>query len=569
MKSPQDTKPRRTAIVVLGMHRSGTSALAGMLDILGCDSPATPMKPTQDNPRGYFESSSIYSLHTKLLTSAGSRWDDWTSINPGWMSGPRRDEFQERAVELLATEFKDSRLFVLKDPRICRLVPFWEDVLKESGAKPLYVLTHRNPLDVAASMFKRDGMPTDLGMLIWLRHVLDAEKDTRGRRRTFTSYDRLMRNWAGVADRIQSDLQFNLPRYSPQVTPQVEDFLSSDIRHHAESDEKVLNNPLISAWLRDTYAVLQRWVAEGEDAAGRTTLDTVRAELESAAPAFATVAEHARGAGQARQELDRLKADYESLQASSDEHEDTRQALEQQVAHLNSALAQRSHEAEQVGSELKAVAEERDALARKIEELEKARDEDRAALALAQKKHAEDLDVSAQMLKRKTQETEELEGRIKTQFREIADITRILADSEKQMAALRESQAAAQADEKRRTQELETARQAEARRAQEAESARQSEARRAQEAETARQAEARRAQEAETARKAEARRVREAEKHLADLRRRAEELEAAAAAEKERAERAEFGITALQSSTSWKLMAPVRAIASGFGRRKG
>lgn len=156
---------KRDAVVVLGMHRSGTSALAGVLNLLGCDAPANQMKPTVDNEKGYFESTSVLTLHNDLLSSAGSSWDDWLPINPGWFKSNRVEEFHDRALELVKGEFGDSRLFVLKDPRICRLVPFWEDVLKESGAAPRYVLTHRNPLEVAASLAKRDGMNTGTGML--------------------------------------------------------------------------------------------------------------------------------------------------------------------------------------------------------------------------------------------------------------------------------------------------------------------------------------------------------------------------------------------------------------------
>ena len=150
--SKKKSKSSRIAIVVLGMHRSGTSALAGVLNILGCDKPATVMDPNPFNELGYFESKRIYPLHSELLASAASRWDDWQPINPGWFDSPRAEEFHDRAVETMQNEFGTSRLFVLKDPRISRLVPFWRGVLADIGVSPRFVLTLRNPLGSESSV---------------------------------------------------------------------------------------------------------------------------------------------------------------------------------------------------------------------------------------------------------------------------------------------------------------------------------------------------------------------------------------------------------------------------------
>ena len=184
---------KRLAVVVLGMHRSGTSALAGVLNILGCDEPATLMVPNNSNEKGYFESDKLYQLHKMLLTSAATTWDDWLPIQSDWFNSLRAEEFREKAVKTMREEFGDSRLFVIKDPRICRFVPFLEHVLSDLSVQPRYIHTHRNPLEVEASLCERDLMPSGLGLLIWLRHILDAEFNTRGRIRCFTSYKKLIR----------------------------------------------------------------------------------------------------------------------------------------------------------------------------------------------------------------------------------------------------------------------------------------------------------------------------------------------------------------------------------------
>src|SRR5690349_10750018 len=72
----------RTALLVLGMHRSGTSATAGLLVRMGAQSPASLMRPNADNPRGFWESEAFWGFHERLLHAAGDRWDSWTRFHP-------------------------------------------------------------------------------------------------------------------------------------------------------------------------------------------------------------------------------------------------------------------------------------------------------------------------------------------------------------------------------------------------------------------------------------------------------------------------------------------------------
>jgi len=134
--------PPRTALIVLGMHRSGTSALAGVLAKMGADLPQDLMPANEFNPDGYFESLLAYKLNDALLGSAGSSWDDWHAVNADWYGSPRKQEYILRAQEMLAQEFGASSFFVLKDPRICRLVPFWNEVMEEGGITPRLHASH-------------------------------------------------------------------------------------------------------------------------------------------------------------------------------------------------------------------------------------------------------------------------------------------------------------------------------------------------------------------------------------------------------------------------------------------
>src|SRR5581483_5443085 len=94
--------------------------------------------------------------------------------------------------QILRSEYGDSTLFVVKDPRLCRLIPLWLAALERYGARPSFVITTRNPLEVAGSLRARNGFSATKSYLLWLRHLLDAERDSRGFPRVFTSYEQLL-----------------------------------------------------------------------------------------------------------------------------------------------------------------------------------------------------------------------------------------------------------------------------------------------------------------------------------------------------------------------------------------
>ena len=186
---------QRRCILVLGMHRSGTSALTRVLNLMGAAVPADVISADAHNKAGYWEPSRLNALHEKMLAEAGSRWDDWRAFNFDNLAGPRRRFYRSEILKLLEQEYGRAPLFVLKEPRICRFVPLYADILASVGVDTRYLLPLRNPLAVAASLTKRDGFTPHFGTLLWLRHELDAECATRGKPRVFVSYDGMLEDW--------------------------------------------------------------------------------------------------------------------------------------------------------------------------------------------------------------------------------------------------------------------------------------------------------------------------------------------------------------------------------------
>src|SRR3546814_18367354 len=98
-------------------------------------------------------------------------------------------------------------MILLKDPRICRFLPFWLDACESFGIEPLVVFAWRDPFQVAHSLRNRNQFSRDKGLLLWLRHVLDAERDSRGLPRCFVSYEQLLSDWRVCADAVSSALR--------------------------------------------------------------------------------------------------------------------------------------------------------------------------------------------------------------------------------------------------------------------------------------------------------------------------------------------------------------------------
>lgn len=281
-KTSSSARPGKVAVLVLGMHRSGTSSLAGLLDRLGCKGPATPMPADQSNAKGYFESLPIFRLNDAILKAAGSQWNDWRPLHPDWHLSPRFGEFRDKAQLILKEEFNDASLIYLKDPRICLLLPFWQEVLLKMGYRSVFLNTYRNPLDVAASLKKRNNMDPGLSLLVWLRHVLEAERQSRGKIRFFTSYENVLQNPGAVASAMESSFGFPWPVCSSAGL----DLVDNSLRHHRSDLKAVFDNDQISPLVQDTLSVLEDWVAHGEKSSDHDGLDAISKEFEQAGLLF-------------------------------------------------------------------------------------------------------------------------------------------------------------------------------------------------------------------------------------------------------------------------------------------
>jgi hypothetical protein len=219
------------SVCVLGMHRSGTSLTAKAIELLGIDlgPESTMLAPVEtDNPKGYWEQQAIRSLNDELLAVAGGDWARPPALEPGWERAPELDALRQRAQTTLETHYPQDRMWAWKDPRACLTLPFWRTVVDPVA----YVICVRDPLEVAASLHRRDPVahPDADSIALWLRHNSDALRHTTGVKRLFLRFE----DWFDAPDRQMTRLARFLDADEPsaKVMARVHSFVEHELRHH-------------------------------------------------------------------------------------------------------------------------------------------------------------------------------------------------------------------------------------------------------------------------------------------------------------------------------------------------
>lgn len=277
-----DEKPARIAVLVLGMHRSGTSLLARLLSLYGCDLPHNVLAGNEANSKGYWEPSAVVEVNDALLASAGSSWHDWLPFNPDWYASPRQAEYLDRACDVLKTEYGTSRLFMLKDPRICRILPFWLRAFVREGITPVALIPVRHPALVARSIALRDCIPPSVGVLLWARHVLEAEAASRDLTRTFLTYRQVIEDWYHLPGRLAAELQLHWPVNSPGSRAAQADFVDPAMAHGEAAMQAWPDHQILPPLIEQLWSIMARWAQMGEDRADYDALDALRADLDHA-----------------------------------------------------------------------------------------------------------------------------------------------------------------------------------------------------------------------------------------------------------------------------------------------
>lgn len=247
----------KECVVVLGMHRSGTSALAGMLSALGVYPGGELLEASSSNKKGYFENSNAYTLNKEILLAMNSSWDDerfqYNKLEP-----KLEEEFIEKAKEILAQDYKFIESFVLKDPRMCLLFPIWEAALLQLDIKikPIFII--RNPMEVSLSLSRRNSISEEKSLILWANHYFQAEMHTRKYKRLIILYNELLYETTDVIDDIESFLEIN---FDKNIKTEASGFLEKGIKNNRLAQASISGIPHI---FNSLYVELTSKVFDGK-----------------------------------------------------------------------------------------------------------------------------------------------------------------------------------------------------------------------------------------------------------------------------------------------------------------
>ena len=242
-------------IVVLGMHRSGTSAITRGLQVLGVELGDNLLPPRKgDNDKGYWEDIDLNALNIEMLIAIESGWDYVSPINEEDVNLLQQQGYFARATELLKRKMGLAGNFGFKDPRVAKLLPFWKEVFSYCQLDVRYIIALRNPLSVVKSLAKRDNLEEAQSYYLWISYVITSLTHSANEKRALIDYDRLMRSPDIELKRIAkcTDLEINqveLENYKNY-------FLDLTLQHTVFNCNDLLLDELCPAIVSDVYTTL-------------------------------------------------------------------------------------------------------------------------------------------------------------------------------------------------------------------------------------------------------------------------------------------------------------------------
>jgi GT2 family glycosyltransferase len=259
-------KGKKRIIVVLGMHRSGTSAITRGLQVMGVDLGNRLIPAVEDvNPKGFWEDIDLCQLNNELLGALGSDWHYLAPVALGDMEALQKNSYLSKAANLLSQKVDERTIFGFKDPRTIKLLPFWKEVSIQCQLDISCVLAIRHPLSVSQSLTKRDGFDTEKNYFLWLGHIIESLSGSAGLKRVLVDYDKLMLSPELELNRIAEKLDLKIDEVELKVYRS--EFLDKALRHTAYSLNDLSLDEACPPLVREVYTTLL------EIASGKTHLD--------------------------------------------------------------------------------------------------------------------------------------------------------------------------------------------------------------------------------------------------------------------------------------------------------
>jgi hypothetical protein len=286
---PEPSRPttadRRRLVLVVGVGRSGTSLLTGVLGQLGFHIPQPEVQADDTNPRGFGEPRWVVDFHTRQLRKRDVTVND--SRPSAWESTTAAKDHEPTVAELrawLEAELGQGDAVVVKDPRTVWFLPLWKRCATELGVPTTFVTMLRHPAEILASAFKSygDWQSGASRASAWMNMTFETERLTRGEPRAFVRYERLLAGWRGEVARVGELL--GLPLITDGIPDEraaaVDAFVDPTLhRNRVEWADVDVPPRVVKLAERTWHDVLCLAEPGGDTAAAQQKLDADRAEF--------------------------------------------------------------------------------------------------------------------------------------------------------------------------------------------------------------------------------------------------------------------------------------------------
>jgi len=343
---------RRKLIVILGMHRSGTSALTRGLQVLGVNLGQSLMGRVEGiNDKGFWEDEDIVHLNEEILAFIGHRWHSLAPLTESELATLYQSQFMDRAVETLASKVSQGTILGLKDPRFCKLLVFWLKVFDQLELDVRYIIATRNPVSVKESLTARDKFDPRKSYYLWLQHVLTPlSQPSVITNSIVVDFDDLLAAPKQQLQRIAD--RFDLALDESAYLTYSQEFLEEGLRHSVHLPNAVDSDPDCPPQVRETYRWL-RHLAGSDNANDLHELDTkilpVLHDIERFSQLFALVNRYDR-------ELRTLRSAFDSeTESARNALVSLRAKLESDGADWAAAISARDEEVQRLKQEINAL----------------------------------------------------------------------------------------------------------------------------------------------------------------------------------------------------------------------
>ncbi|VVM07028.1 hypothetical protein MAMC_01405 [Methylacidimicrobium cyclopophantes] len=291
------------ALLVLGMHRCGTSALTRCLGFLGADLGSDLIAPAADNPTGFWEDGRFLSINrrlTELLGEEGDRWWEHAAPLEIPLASSAICSLLDEAVEDIRGRFGSAKWWAFKDPRTLRALSFWEEALRRAGVEILQVVAVRHPLACARSLAERNRLPEDRSLLLWTSQYLGHWPRIAARPFVAVNYDRLLEMPERELRRLGERIGL---AWRPEAVTEARSFLQPELRHARLDAKELRNRPGLPTIVVESYEALEDLSTDQEPRLAAARMLSLHAEFVRIVPLLRSLDSEWARAGALEQEV--------------------------------------------------------------------------------------------------------------------------------------------------------------------------------------------------------------------------------------------------------------------------